>query len=148
MKRNWRVIAAIIACFVVPGLLALLGLMGNDVVWTGNLPLTVTIDNTSGAVIRSIDLDAFARLEPAEAYMEGQRAERGPSHTTVDPFEGKPIELVIHTGGRQNAVWGETAYFQEEHLVVIARCEDGTELAKYARIPDSRRSRALTVTLP
>jgi len=123
-------------------------LLGNVAVWSGYFPLTVTIDNTTGAAIRSLECDAFAHREQADGYIGGRRGERSHTSATVAPYTGQPIELRIRTGGRDSRVFGETAYSQYEHLVVIACWADGTETAKYVRIPDGRKKRTLTVKLP
>jgi hypothetical protein len=123
-------------------------LLGTVAVWSGYFPLTVTIDNSTDSAISSIELDAFAHLEQAEGYIAGLRGERSDARATVEPYAGQPIELRVPTGGRESRVFGETAYVQREHLVVIARWADGSETAKYVRIPDGRHNRSLTVTLP
>jgi len=129
-------------------LIVCLGVFGNVAVWSGYFPLTVTIDNTTDSAISSIELDVFAHREQADGYIAGLRGERSHTSATVEPFAGQPIDLAILTGGRHRDFWGETAYFQYEHLVVIAHWADGTETANYVRIPDGRQSRSLNVKLP
>ena len=119
-----------------------------EAAWVGIFTLTVTIDNTTDSAISSIELDAFAHREQAEGYIAGLRGVRSDTRATVAPYTGEPIELRIWTAGRQNSVFGERAYSQYEHLVVIARWEDGSETAKYVPIPDGRKQRSLTVVLP
>jgi hypothetical protein len=66
----------------------------------------------------------------------------------IGPYAGETIELTIPTAGRDSEFWGERSRVQCEQLVVIASWDDGNETAKYARIPDGRHNRTLTVTLP
>ncbi|MBX9789934.1 MAG: hypothetical protein K2Y37_13535 [Pirellulales bacterium] len=147
---NRKRLASVVFLGSLAGLALTVGglLLGNVAVWSGYFPLTVTIDNTTDSAISSIELDAFAHLEQAEGYIAGLRGECSDARATVGPYAGQPIGLRIPTGGRESRVFGETAYVQREHLVVIARWADGTETAKYVTIPNGRKLRSLTVVLP
>ena len=114
-----------------------------EAAWVGSFPLTVTIENTADSEIQRLECCAFVRREVADAYLDGNRGDPPRPRAIIEPYTGQPIELTIPTAGR-----GERSRVQCEHLVVIARLADGSETAKYVRIPDGRKSRSLSVVLP
>jgi hypothetical protein len=67
----------------------------------------------------------------------------------ADPFDGRPVPVKVWTAGRQSWLFGELENPPHaRHLLVVAELPGGRRVGTVADIPDFRRSREMTVTLP
>ncbi len=141
--------------FMVLLLIAALGLIWyfvpmQVVRWIGGYELTVRIE--SAKPVRTVRLIPIHNRPVAEKVLEDAKDASAVLNefksTRVEPFEGRPIGILITMSGSDTQSGREISRFQFSALVAIGEFADGQRFAKVVDIPDSRESRELKVDLP
>ena len=121
-----------------------------QVKWIGGYELTVQIE--SARPVRSVRLIPIHNRGEAEqtmhAFKEVPAVLNEWKSTTVDPFDGRPIGILITMTGSDTQSGREISRSHFSALLVIGEFADGQRCMKLVDIPDSRVSRAIRVELP
>jgi hypothetical protein len=117
-------------------------------VWDGAVDLTVNVSTAAG-LLRSVRCTACIQREDSEwALQHPSHPEAQHPSTTIDPFDGKPISVIVPVSGRESPCGRELSYRQWKYLLVVGRLQDGRELVKLVELPDCRHTRKINVSLP
>ena len=115
----------------------------------GHFALSVTVDGPAAESIRSVQcIPCTTRAEAEYIVAHWPYRELSTAGTTIDPFDGVPIEVVVTVTGRSSPMGRELARFQAKYLAVLVPLETGERLEKIVDIPDGRTSRSVTVVFP
>jgi hypothetical protein len=117
-------------------------------IWDGGYDLTINVTSEAGP-LHSVCCKACGQHEAADWVLEDPLHAEAQAAVFADPFDGKPLSLYLPLSGRTSPLGRELRLSQQcRYLVVIGRLQDGRQLAKIVDIPDSRRSREVSVSLP
>ena len=117
----------------------------------GGYSLSVFVRTTAARPVQKISCCTFGRSEYAAAYYEDDRGlegYRGARFDTDNPFTGRPLTVDVPVSIRTTFLGLRDTYFQYELLVVVVEYQDGTRESKVVRIPDGRKTRTMSVTMP
>ena len=114
--------------------------------WDGSFPLTVTLEPAEPETISAVRAVALARPEWAEEVQldpESAGARLKPIERPLEPFV-----VDVPCSGGASGFGREVHYVQFRALLLRLRYRSGAEEWKLVAIPDGRRSRSITVTIP
>jgi hypothetical protein len=117
-------------------------------IWDGGYDLKINVTSEAGP-LRSVSCKVCSQREEADWVLENPLHAEAHASAFSDPFDGKPLSLKLSLSGRTSPLGREVRLFQQcRYLVVIGRLQDGRQLAKIVDIPNSRKSREVSVSLP
>jgi len=115
-------------------------------IWDGEYKLLVHLDCLGTSPV-SATFETFSRREQAENVILSKRPpESGWSSAVADPYD--PVEVPVPISGRSSPLGRDLARGHFSYLLVVATFADGHRVSKIVDIPDDRKSREVTVTLP
>lgn len=118
-------------------------------VWIGHFILSVTIEGAAADSIRSAQcVPCTTKAEAEYIVAHWPYRELTTAGTTIDPFDGGQIEVVVTVTGRSSPMGRELARFQPQYVAVLVTLETGDRLEKIVDIPDGRTSRSVNVEFP
>ena len=116
-------------------------------IWDGNFRMLVQV-SSDGTALKAVTCQALNNRNIAELTVEQLLQPDGLWSAKSDPFDGKPIEIVVPVSGTESMSGRPLSRTQFNHLVVIGEFEDGTRIGKVVDIPDGRVVREISVTFP
>ncbi len=117
-------------------------------IWDGGIDLTVNLSSTAGD-IRYVRCKACVQREDAEWALENwPDPEAWSGSVVVDRFDGKPFPVYVPITGRDSPLGREISRRQHRFLAVIGNLQDGRRIGKLVELPDLRKSREVSVSLP
>lgn len=115
--------------------------------WSGAFPLDVEV-MTDDTPPRRVYCQANWNEREAETWCSMLRPD-DERVAAADPFEGQSLQVRVISDGRASLLLGRnTAWVQQQYLVVVAEWDDGRRVAKVVPIPDGQTTRTLRVEIP
>ena len=117
------------------------------VTWAGYFPLDVRVENNQPIAIIQVEAATWFTQEWAEA-IAGDPDRYSHDWKPVTILEDEQFTITVRCGGRRSMLGREISYVEHRYLAIRVKLASGESRVKVVEIPEGRRRRHVTVTMP